>query len=319
MKRKLLIYPGSGLKAVTTDSDGPMILEGYLVKFTDASRPDRSGARDYFDASTDFGYDELAEGKSVTLPAFYDHGLDPTIKRERIGSAEVKTDDVGVFARYTIRRRKEYLAAILKEDSKALGQSSGAVAHLVDRKSMGASNHVTMWTLGEASITPTPAEPSTDLYQVKSIEVHEWQDAELKAESLTARIQAIHHAAHQLGRSGHPYDESVWAVEIWDDYVVLETDGKGDGLGRIYQRASYTVSDGAIEFAPRSEWTTVRREVVYTDTAKAINDAIKATASDPRATTHEPSDLLKSIAKLNADFAHLSDAHQLRSVNALFA
>jgi hypothetical protein len=48
-----------------------------------------------------------------------------------------------------------------------MGFSSGAAAHLVERKSMGGAAEITRWPIAEASITPTPAEYRNS---VKSLE-----------------------------------------------------------------------------------------------------------------------------------------------------
>lgn len=161
----LLTFDGAAIKRLPDDPEtGALRASGYLVVFSGEDDPDLSG--DYFTKSTDFG--ALSDGHPVTLPAYYDHGLDATLKTERIGTAVLKLDDVGVFADYTIQRRKEYLARLLEDGH--LGQSSGAVGHLVDRVDgpAGKAWWLKTWPLGEASLTPTPAEPRTNAQAVKT-------------------------------------------------------------------------------------------------------------------------------------------------------
>ena len=162
----LLTFDGAAIKRLPDDPEtGALRAAGYLVVFSGESDPDLEG--DYFTKGTDFG--ALSDGHAVTLPAYYDHGLDATLKTERIGTAVLKLDDVGVFADYTIQRRKEYLARLIDEGH--LGQSSGAVGHLVERADgpAGKALWLKTWPLGEASLTPTPAEPRTNAQTVKAL------------------------------------------------------------------------------------------------------------------------------------------------------
>jgi hypothetical protein len=48
-----------------------------------------------------------------------------------------------------------------------MGFSSGAAAHLVERKSMGDVSEITRWPIAEASITPTPAEYRNSVKSLK--------------------------------------------------------------------------------------------------------------------------------------------------------
>ena len=160
----LLTYHGGALKIESATAD-LLKAAGYLVVFSGEADPDLTG--DYFTKGTDFG--ALSDGLPVTLPAYYDHGIDPTIKTERIGTATLKLDDVGVFAEYAITRRQEYLARLIEGGH--LGQSSGAVAHLVERADgpKGLAWWLKSWPLGEASLTPTPAEPRTTAVPIKTL------------------------------------------------------------------------------------------------------------------------------------------------------
>lgn len=169
MDTDLLIYDGAALKLTSEGANGPLRLEGYLIVFSDENTPDLDG--EFFTKSTDFG--PLSERGEHVVSAYYHHGLDPTIGRERLGTAQLKTDDVGVWAEYQLTKRKEYLLRLMEQEAKAgrpvLGQSSGAVAHTVSRVKHAKATHLTSWDIGEASPTPTPAEPRTSAVALKSL------------------------------------------------------------------------------------------------------------------------------------------------------
>lgn len=257
MTPDLLAYDGGAIKRLPDDPEtGALRAAGYLVVFSGEDDPDLAG--DYFTKSTDFG--ALSDGLPVTLPAYYDHGLDSTLKTERIGTATLKIDDVGVFADYTIARRKEYLARLLEEGH--LGQSSGAVGHLVERAEgpAGKAWWLKTWPLGEASLTPTPAEPRTSAVPVKSLR------AEVKAESLSARIDRVHRAWHAVDGRG-------WVAEVFDAYVVAE-------MGALFYQVPYTDDGSAVTFAPPPEWVRVERAVSYDPVAKALKSLADTVADD---------------------------------------
>ena len=142
----LLLTFGDEIKALGNGRVG-----GYLVRFTDAKNVDLDG--DYFDASTDFGIET-----GDRLPVYYNHGLDSTLKRRRIGRATVYIQDVGVWVDAQLDMRDEYEKAIyaLIEKGK-VGWSSGSLPHLVEREPQKNAHYIKAWPLGEASVTPTPA------------------------------------------------------------------------------------------------------------------------------------------------------------------
>lgn len=142
---------------------------GYLVLFGTPDQPDISPQRDYFDAKTDFG---LKPGERRQTPVWFNHRLPlktsngrEVVIRDKIGDGEVWLDDQGVFIEAVLYNRKRYEAAL-----GALGWSSGTAAHLVERTPVKGANHVDLWPLGlDASITPTPAEPRTQVIPLKSL------------------------------------------------------------------------------------------------------------------------------------------------------
>ncbi|GIV82777.1 MAG: hypothetical protein KatS3mg051_2131 [Anaerolineae bacterium] len=143
---EMLLAFGDTIKALPGGRIG-----GYLVRFTGPDMPDLEG--DYFDASTDFG---VEDGDPVGI--YYNHGIDPVLKRRRLGRGTLRFDDVGVWVEAQLAMRDEYERAIYQmvEQGK-LGWSSGTLAHLMEREQKGQVRHIKHWPIGEASITPTPA------------------------------------------------------------------------------------------------------------------------------------------------------------------
>lgn len=142
-----LIAFGGSVKAL---GDGK--IGGYLVAFTGPDAPDMQG--EYFTPDTDF---DIEDGDRVTL--YYNHGLDPTLKRRKLGSGSVKRDDVGVWLEAQLQQRDAYERAIYgMAEAGKLGWSSGTLGHLVERQLEEKAVRITTWPLGkDASLTPTPA------------------------------------------------------------------------------------------------------------------------------------------------------------------
>ena len=177
----MLLTFGSEIKALGDGKVG-----GFLVRFTDAKSTDLDG--DFFDASTDYGIET-----GDRLPVYYNHGLDSTLKRRRIGRAQVDVQDVGVWVEAQLEMRDEYERAIyaLIEKGK-VGWSSGSMPHLVEREPQkGGASRITSWPLGEASITPTPA-AGAELTRVQPLKswASQTEALNLKAVGDTATEQA---------------------------------------------------------------------------------------------------------------------------------
>lgn len=153
-----LIYFGGEIKALGGGKVG-----GYLVRFSTADDPDLTG--DYFTKSTDFDLE-----RSAMATVLYDHGLDETLKRRKLGMVECKVDDAGVWAEGQLALRDDYEREIYKlAEAGKLGWSSGTAPHLVERKQVGNAFEVLAWPLGlDASLTPRPAEPRTLAVSLKS-------------------------------------------------------------------------------------------------------------------------------------------------------
>lgn len=136
---------------------------GYLVYFTDASRPDLQG--DYFSEKTDFGGYPVRG--ALTL---YHHGLDAELGASKIGEIiAVKQDHIGLWVEAQLDMANQYAAAIEKMVQRGvLAWSSGALPQSVQVDTDG---HIRRWYIVEGSLTPTPAEPfGTRIQTIKSIQ-----------------------------------------------------------------------------------------------------------------------------------------------------
>jgi len=154
-----LVYYGEAVKALGDGKVG-----GYLVRFSTDEDPDM--VNEFFTADTDFGDADKAD-------VYYQHGQDPILKTRRLGKADLRKDEFGVWAETQLSMRDEYERFIygMAEDGK-MGWSSGTAGHLVEREQKGKATWLKSWPLGlDASLTPTPAEPRNGVMPLKSIEV----------------------------------------------------------------------------------------------------------------------------------------------------
>jgi phage head maturation protease len=164
-------------------SDRLGYVKGYLVRFGDTQSADLEG--DYFTKSTDYGF-PITGGKRVPLNVYYHHGMDAAVGKKSIGTGYIKMTDEGLWYEAQLDMADEYgkMVAKLCKQGK-MGFSSGAAAHLVERKSMGGAAEITRWPIAEASITPTPAEYRNS---VKSLEEYygmgEMEDEEMTPEPM---------------------------------------------------------------------------------------------------------------------------------------
>ena len=178
MENETLVFYGGEVKAL---GDGK--IAGYLVRYGSPKDVDLEG--DYFSKETDLGIEDGSR-----LPLYYQHGMDGTLKARKIGKGTVKFDDVGAWMEAQLEMRDEYEKALYDlADAGKLGFSSGAAGHLVSREQLGKSWHIKSWPIGEASLTPTPAEPRNSAMSIKSLldtskqaEVSDTDDADEKEE-----------------------------------------------------------------------------------------------------------------------------------------
>lgn len=152
-----LIAFGNEIKALGEGKVG-----GYLVRFSTAADPDLTD--DFFTKETDLHI-------PTDLPVLYNHGLDKKMGKRVIGKAVVNIDEVGAWAETQLNLRDEYEREIYKlAEAGKLGYSSGALSHLVEREPAGKGvSFIKTWFVGEASLTPTPAEPRNSLVTLKSL------------------------------------------------------------------------------------------------------------------------------------------------------
>lgn len=173
---EILIAYGAELKALGEGRVG-----GYLVRFSTADDPDLTG--DFFTPNTDF---DLTNGNK-SVPVLFHHGMDGTLKKRRLGRADLRVDDVGVWMEAQLTLRDDYERAVYDMVAAGkMGLSSGSASHLVERDVSGKSAHITAWPIVEASITPTPAEPRTAVVPLKSLAVTAEPEAATEAQAVTA-------------------------------------------------------------------------------------------------------------------------------------
>lgn len=145
---------GGEIKALE-EKDGKGGFEGFLVRYSDSENPDLVG--DYFTKST-----ELFVEDGTFIPVLYDHGLNATLKRRKIGRAKTSYKDAGLFIQGELDLRDDFEKAVYEELVKKgkAGLSSGAASHMVARKKSDKKgiSEILEWGVAEASITPAHTE-----------------------------------------------------------------------------------------------------------------------------------------------------------------
>jgi phage head maturation protease len=174
-------FEGDAVKAL---GDGR--IGGYLVRFTTATDPDLTG--DFFAPDTDFFLED-----STKAWVLYDHGRDATLKARKLGRGDLRIDDVGVWIEAQLNIRDAYEKAIYKLAKEGkLGWSSGALNHLVERKMEGKAARILTWPIGEASLTPNPAEFRNGAFELKSyVDQQARQDEVDRADNLDVIASTI--------------------------------------------------------------------------------------------------------------------------------
>ncbi len=155
----MLIGYGDAVKALGNGKIG-----GYLVRFGTPDAPDMEG--EYFTKDTDF---DLVDGERTSI--YYHHGQDHTLERRKLGEGMLKIDEVGVWVEGQLALRDRYEQAIYRmAEAGKQSWSSGTAPHLVEREFPAEkATWIKRWPLRlDASITPTPAEPSTRVLTLKA-------------------------------------------------------------------------------------------------------------------------------------------------------
>lgn len=224
----MFVYHGGEIKAVESTEEGKGAFEGYLVRFSDAGDPDLVG--DFFTKATEFYVEDGA-----VIPVLYDHGLNATIKGTKIGRANIKYDDVGVFIKGELDLRNKYVKAVyekLVKEGKA-GLSSGAARHMVQRKSIKSGVHeMERWGIAEGSITVAPTEPKCEV-------------AALKAYAID-RVDPF-----QTDDEDEGYRDTKTIKEEGGKFILYSQDGKKN-LGTHDSRAEAIVQEIAIDKAKKT-------------------------------------------------------------------
>lgn len=213
-------------------SDRLGYVKGYLVRFGDTKATDLEG--DYFTKATDYGF-PMEEGKRVPLNVYYHHGMDQSVGKKSIGTGFIKMDDTGLWYEAQLDLADEYgkMVAKLCKQGK-MGFSSGAAAHMVERKSMGSASEIIRWPIAEASITPTPAEFRNS---VKSLEEYygmgEMEDEEEMVMAPMPEQSAAEYAAEIFkeaeGELIHEGLEAYWDA-LSGAMEVIESQDMADAL-----------------------------------------------------------------------------------------
>ena len=156
-----LIALGGAIKALGDNRFG-----GYVVVFGDPTKTDLTG--EFFTAETDYGVEWNDEAKATV---YFNHGYDPVMKKRKLGRADLRMDDAGIWGEVILQERDEYEKMLVQLAQKnVFGWSSGSAPHLVEREPVGAATFIKTWPIVEASITHTPAEWRTQVMSLKSIE-----------------------------------------------------------------------------------------------------------------------------------------------------
>lgn len=204
-------------------SDGKV--SGYLVRF--GAPNDTDLEKDYFTKGTDFGVD-LSGGKEAGIGLYYNHGMDPLLKTKKIGYAQIKMDDKGVWLRGQLDMADEYNKMIYEMAKMGkLGLSSGAASHMVEREKMGKSYEIKRWALAEASLTPTPAEHRN------MVEAKRYYDEEGRFIDYTEKEK------REMGKKSDDYEEESEDVEGMVEGL--------ESIGASPEQISMTLFDGIEE------------------------------------------------------------------------
>lgn len=147
---------------VKTSEEGVVV--GLGIVFGSPEEPDQSSQRDFFTE------DSFIQTKtSFEIPLYHNHGF--PIKKQ-IGEATMTKTDKGWVAEAKIDLNDELGKQVYKSvKSNQYGFSTGALAHLVEREAKeNNTNFLSMWPVGELSLTPRPAERKAVVQAVKSID-----------------------------------------------------------------------------------------------------------------------------------------------------
>ena len=246
-----LVHYGSEVKTLEKDGDDYTV-GGHLVIFDDPASPVKDLAGDYFTSDTDFG-----SRKGDGAECLFHHGVPlkselAHLSRQRFQPLKVEEDEMGLFASTVLDMSDDYQAAVGElVEQKALGWSSGALPHLVERKSDG---FLKTWIVGEGSLTPTPCEPRTSAMPLKSLRAQKTALSPGKAED--EYFYQTERRLREAFEEQFDPEEAWWIVDASDSEVIVEMDTS------LY-RLEWTEEDGEVQFPDQSGWQEVERRVTY--------------------------------------------------------
>lgn len=151
---------GGQLKSVGDEG----ILEGDAIVFGSEKSPDISSFKDFFTEETYVH----PENKFITA-LYMEHAFS---YRKPIGKATMIKTEKGWTATAELDMANPVVKSRFAEiKAGGWGFSTGAVGHVVEREARENGTHfISQWSVGELSITRTPAEPKALVHTVKSLD-----------------------------------------------------------------------------------------------------------------------------------------------------
>ena len=280
----LKTFFGGELKAT-----GKGVVEGYLVRF--GSPNDTDLENDYFTKSTDFGI-EFTDSTPHKIGLYYNHGMDKTLRTKKIGYAEMKMDDKGIWLRGQLDMADEYNKMIYEMAKQGkIGLSSGAASHMVEREKMGKAYEIKRWALAEASLTPTPAE-SRNMVAAKKIK------AEMSSLSVGDFVEWGTSASNAMGKIVMVKKDGEVSSSI-SDYTLTGTEEDPAYVIKLVQKGS----EGNMVL---TEQTVVHRA----DALTKISDPIKSWSEKGYMEDHEEheevEDMVEGLTAIGVDSASIA-------------
>lgn len=254
------IYYGNAVKALGNGKVG-----GYAVRFTSENEPDLDG--EFFTKDTFFG------AKSE-LPLFYQHGFDAVLGAEPLKFANVPImakntteDEIGLWYEAQLDLSNQYQAYLyqMAEDGK-IGYSTGAVGYLVQKESKGNAIWIKSWTLGEVSLTPTPAEPKNVVLPAKSMKAI---SDDMSLSDYVSFITSAWYSQNpdMWSEALETYTFYSYVSEVYQSFIIVVIEE--NNTRKVY-KISYLQNASNVVFG------TDRVEVVRVTTYEEINVAMKA-------------------------------------------
>ena len=287
-----LVNFGSAIKA---DDSGRV--RGYLVRF---GGQDLEG--DYFTKNTDFGR-PMSPGVRVPMNLYYHHGQDKTIGKSRIGLGFITMDDKGLWYESQVEMADQYQKMIQElAKSGKLGYSSGATGHMVERKKMSDGRYeITRWPIGEASLTPTPAEPQNMVKSLKDM----YGDMEDGMEEEEMIIPVA------------PGEDVATFVE--NVYGDLDKEMVHEGLEALYERLC-----AGVTAAYDSELGSGQVDAIidaFATRAKELNSKVKDPAAEVQSmkSKHERPTSIREVERRLRDAVRLSRAESTRFAKTIWS